>query len=124
MMKIFIDCTHTAKHMYKNTGIHRVVRELTYELLQISSNRTDIEIVAVMFDGSFMQRVTNLNQQQDGHFLKVNKYLDLIKINIKIQALLLKLKNKFINFLYVLNLIDWFDSNSGNKKVFLEFEDS
>lgn len=62
-MRIFIDCTHTAKHRYKNTGIHRVVRELTSELLQISSNRTDTEIVAVIFDGSFMRRVTNLNQQ-------------------------------------------------------------
>ncbi|MEH2155493.1 glycosyltransferase family 4 protein [Nostoc sp.] len=123
-MKIFIDCTHTAKHTYKNTGIHRVVRELTSELLQISSDRTDIEIVAVMFDGSFMRRVTNLNQPQDDHFIKVNKYLDLTKINIKFQALVLKLKNKFINFFYKLNLIDWFDSNSVNKKGFLEFEDS
>ncbi|MBN4000912.1 glycosyltransferase family 1 protein [Nostoc sp. LPT] len=123
-MRIFIDCTHTAKHTYKNTGIHRVVRELTSELLQISSNCTEIEIVAVMFDGSFMRRVTNLNKEQDDHFVKVNKYLALSKINIKVQSLLLKLKNKFINFLYILNLIDWFDSNSANKKVFLEFEDS
>ncbi|MDZ8089716.1 MAG: glycosyltransferase family 1 protein [Nostoc sp. DedQUE12b] len=123
-MKIFIDCTHTAKHTYKNTGIHRVVRELTSELLQISSNRTDIEIVAVMFDGSFMRRMTNLNQQQNDHLIEVNKYFALTKINIKFQALFLKLKNKFINFFYRLNLIDWFDSNSLNKKVFLEFEDS
>ena len=123
-MKIFIDCTHTAKHTYKNTGIHRVVRELTSELLQISSNRTDIEIVAVMFDGSFIRRVTNLNQQQDDHFIKVNKYFVLTKINRKVKALLLKLKNKFINFLYILNLIDWFDLNSVNKKVILEFEGS
>ena len=123
-MKIFIDCTHTAKHTYKNTGIHRVVRELTSELLQISSNCTDIEIVAVMFDGSFIRRVTNLNKQPDGNFVKVNKYLALSKINIKTQSLLLKLKNKFINFLYILNLIDWFDSNLANKKVFLEFENS
>lgn len=123
-MKIFIDCTHTAKHTYKNTGIHRVVRELTSELLQISSNRTDIEIVAVMFDGSFMRRVTNLNQQQDDYLMEVNKYFALTKINIKFQALLLKLKNKFINFFYRLNLIDWFDSNSVNKKFFLEFEGS
>ncbi|MEH1867765.1 MAG: glycosyltransferase family 1 protein [Nostoc sp.] len=123
-MKIFLDCTHTTKHTYKNTGIHRVVRELTSELLQISSNCTDIEIVAVMFDGSFMQRVTNLSQKQNEHFVKVKKYLNLTKINKKVQALLLKLKNKFINFLYVLNLIDWFDLNSANKKVFLEFEGS
>ncbi|MEH1816875.1 MAG: glycosyltransferase family 1 protein [Nostoc sp.] len=123
-MKIFIDCTHTAKHTYKNTGIHRVVRELTSELLQISSNRTDIEIVAVMFDGSFMRRVTNLNQQQDDYLMEVNKYFALTKINIKFQALLLKLKNKFIYFFYRLNLIDWFDSNSVNKKIFLEFEGS
>ncbi|AUB40392.1 Glycosyltransferase involved in cell wall bisynthesis [Nostoc flagelliforme CCNUN1] len=123
-MRIFIDCTHTAKHRYKNTGIHRVVRELTSELLQISSNRTDTEIVAVIFDGSFMRRVTNLNQQQDEHFMKINKYLDLTKINIKIQALILKLKNKFINFLYVLNLIDLLDSNLSSRKTFLEFEGS
>ncbi|MFN6531316.1 glycosyltransferase family 1 protein [Nostoc sp. ChiSLP03a] len=123
-MKIFIDCTHTAKHTYKNTGIHRVVRELTSELLKISSNRTDIEIVVVMFDGSFMRRTTSLDQQQDGNFVKVNKYLALSKINIKVQSLFLKLKNKFINFLDVLNLIDWLYSNSANKKAFLEFEGS
>ncbi len=123
-MKIFIDCTHTAKHTYKNTGIHRVVRELTSELLQISSNRTDIEIAAVRFDGSFMRRVTNLNQQQDDHLIGINKYFALTKINIKFQALVLKLKNKFINFLYRLNLIDRFDSNLVNKKVILEFEGS
>ncbi|MEH2422918.1 MAG: glycosyltransferase family 1 protein [Nostoc sp.] len=124
-MRIFIDCTHTAKHTYKNTGIHRVVRELTSELLKISSNRTDIEIVAVMFDGSFMQRVTNLNQQQNDYFIKVNKYLELTKINIKVQALLFKLRNKFINLLYLSKLIYWFDSNSENKKDFLlEFEGS
>ncbi|WP_392479370.1 glycosyltransferase family 4 protein [Nostoc sp. C110] len=124
-MKIFIDCTHTVKHTYKNTGIHRVVRELTSELLKISSNRTDIEIVVVMFDGIFIRSVTNLNQQQYDHLVKVNKYLALTKINIKIQSLLLKLKNKFMNFLYILNLINLFDSNSeNNKKVFLEFEGS
>ncbi|MEH2286404.1 glycosyltransferase family 4 protein [Nostoc sp.] len=122
-MKIFIDCTHTAKHTYKNTGIHRVVRELTSELLQISSNYTDIEIVAVMFDGSFIKRVTNINKQPDNNFVKVNKYLNLSKINIKTQSLLLKLKNKFINLIYILNLIDWFDSNLANKKALLEFED-
>ena len=124
-MKIFIDCTHTAKHTYKNTGIHRVVRELTSELLKISSNHTDIEIVMVMFDGSFMRRVTNLNQQPDSDFIKVNKYFDISKINIKVQALLLKLKNQFINLLYISNLLDWFDSNSEKKKkVLLEFEGS
>ncbi|MEH2249096.1 glycosyltransferase family 4 protein [Nostoc sp.] len=124
-MRIFIDCTHTAKHTYKNTGIHRVVRELTSELFKISSTRTDIEIVAVMFDGSFMRRVTNLNQQQNDHFIKVNKYLELTKINIKVQALLFKLRNKFINLLYLSKLIYWFDSNLENKKDFLlEFEGS
>ncbi|MEJ6486675.1 glycosyltransferase family 1 protein [Nostoc punctiforme UO1] len=124
-MRIFIDCTHTAKHTYKNTGIHRVVRELTSELLEISSNRTDIEIVAVMFDGSSIRRVTNLNQQQDDHFIKVNKYLELTKINIKVQALIFKLRNKFINLLYLSNFIYWFNLNSESKRnVPLEFEGS
>ena len=124
-MKIFIDCTHTAKHTYKNTGIHRVVRELTSELLKISSNRTDIEIVAVMFDGSFIRRVTNLNQQQDEDFIKVNKYLVITKINIKVKAILFRLKNKLIKLLHLSNLIDWFHLNSENKKKVLpEFEGS
>ncbi|MBE8966977.1 hypothetical protein IQ277_12195, partial [Nostocales cyanobacterium LEGE 12452] len=124
-MKIFIDCTHTAKHTYKNTGIHRVVRELTSELLKISSNRTDIQIVAVMFDGSFIRRVTNLNQQQDDDFIKVNKYLVITKINIKVKAILFRLKNKLIKLLHLSNLIDWFDLNSENKKKVLpEFEGS
>ncbi|MEH2177368.1 glycosyltransferase family 4 protein [Nostoc sp.] len=123
-MKIFIDCTHTAKHTYKNTGIHRVVRELTSELLKISSNRTDIEIVAVMFDGSFIQRVTNLNQQQDDS-IKVNKYLVITKINIKVKSILFRLKNKLIKLLHLSNLIDWFDLNSEKKKKVLpEFEGS
>ena len=115
-MRIFLDCTHTAKHTYKNTGIHRVVRELTSELLKISSKRTDIEIVTVMFDGSFMRRVTNLNQQQDDYFIKVNKYIDLTKINIKVKALFFKLRNKFISLLYVSNLMYWFNSNSESQK--------
>ncbi|BBD67489.1 mannosyl transferase B [Nostoc commune NIES-4072] len=125
-MKIFIDCTHTAKHTYKNTGIHRVVRELTSELLKISLNRTDIEIVAVMFNGISIQRVTSLEQQEHSVFVIINKYLELVKINIKIEVILSKIKNKFINLLSdISTLIYWFDSNAVNKEnIVLEFEGS
>lgn len=124
-MKIFIDCTHTAKHTYKNTGIHRVVRELTSEMLKLSSTSPDIEIAAVMFDGKSIVRVTNLNQQNYSQTTKSNQYLyPIIKINRKIQVLLSKLKNKFINlFSNTLYLVDSSNLNlNEHKNIYLELD--
>ena len=59
-MRIFIDCTHTANNTYKNTGIHRVVRQITAELIQISESNSNLEIIPVRFDGKFITRVDSL----------------------------------------------------------------
>ncbi len=96
-MRIFIDCTHTAKYTYKNTGIHRVVRELTSELLKINYSKSDIEIVVVMFDGKFIRRVTNLNLSNYSLATKSNLYFQLInKINTKLYILFSPLKVIYI----------------------------
>ncbi|MBW4684339.1 MAG: glycosyltransferase family 4 protein [Komarekiella atlantica HA4396-MV6] len=123
-MRIFIDCTHTAKHTYKNTGIHRVVRELTSEMLKLSSTIPDIEIAAVMFDGKFIVRVTNLNQQNYSQTTKINQYFyPVIKINRKIQVLFSKVKNKFINsFSNILDLADWLNINNEHKNIYLKLD--
>ncbi|WGV25490.1 glycosyltransferase family 4 protein [Halotia branconii] len=121
-MRIFIDCTHTAKHTYKNTGIHRVVRELTSELLKLNSSRSTIEIVAVMFDGKRICRVTNLNPlTYDNN--KNNSYLHLVeKIKNKLQILFSKITNKFKNLvLNTLLLIYIWDSND-EKDIDIDFE--
>lgn len=118
-MRIFIDCTHTAKHTYKNTGIHRVVRELASELLKINSNRPDIEIVVVMFDGTCIRRVTNLNPSNYSHSTINNSYLYLVN---KIKILFTKVKNKLINLVFnILPLIHAFDLNN-SKHISIEFE--
>lgn len=123
-MRIFIDCTHTAKHTYKNTGIHRVVRELTSEMLKLSSTSPDIEITAVMFDSKSIVRVNNLNQQNYNQTTKSNQYLYTItKINRKIKVLFSKVKNKFINsFSNILDLADWLNLSNQHKNIYLELD--
>ncbi|AFZ60255.1 glycosyltransferase family 4 protein [Anabaena cylindrica FACHB-243] len=120
-MRIFIDCTHTAKHNYKNTGIHRVVRELTTELANISQNYQNIEVIDVMFDGKFITRVTNLHHQNYIHHHK-NSLFDWMK-NKKFQIFLNKVNNKILNYFSgILFWAYWFDLNSDNKFSLLEFE--
>ncbi len=126
-MRIFIDCTHTANYTYKNTGIHRVVRQLASELdrLSSSSSYTNIEVVAVMFDGNFMRRVTNLSEKNNGETATSNQYIyTLNKIIVKFQALWSKLKNKLKNlFPFILSLIQWLYLNFiRSKNGSLEFE--
>ncbi|BAZ29516.1 group 1 glycosyl transferase [Cylindrospermum sp. NIES-4074] len=125
-MRIFIDCTHTAENTYKNTGIHRVVRELIAELVNLSSSHPNIEIVPVKFDGKFMRRVTNLQIENHKHPTKINQYsLSLIKTNRNLQVVLTKVRNKFINRVgFISDLIDWLYLNYyNNAKVALEFEE-
>ncbi|MBW4668614.1 MAG: glycosyltransferase family 4 protein [Cyanomargarita calcarea GSE-NOS-MK-12-04C] len=106
-MRIFLDCTHTAKHTYKNTGIHRVVRELTSELVKLSSECSDLEVIPVMFDGYSMRRVVNLHQQiYTGSLEKKQYFYSLFKINRRFLNLLIKLKNKFINYISIVYLIE------------------
>jgi alpha-1,2-rhamnosyltransferase len=124
-MRIFIDCTHTAEHTYKNTGIHRVVRELTAELVNLNSSHLNIEIVPVKFDGKFMRRVTNLQLQKHSHSNKINQYyLSLIKPHINFQVVLTKVKNKFINRVgFISDLINLlYLKYYNNKNIVLEFE--
>ncbi|MFN5242159.1 MAG: glycosyltransferase family 4 protein [Aphanizomenon sp.] len=62
-MRIFIDCTHTANYTYKNTGIHRVVRQITSELLKIAISNPTLEVIPVKFDGTFITKVISLDEQ-------------------------------------------------------------
>lgn len=125
-MRIFIDCTHTARHTYKNTGIHRVVRELSSELLKINSTRADIDIVAVMFDGIFIRRVTNIHPDSPKHSVSQHKYfLPLIKIAKKLQFIFYKLRNRLINLVkYIPSpIINWLYLNYlSNKNSTIKFE--
>ncbi|MBD2566700.1 glycosyltransferase family 4 protein [Anabaena lutea] len=121
-MRIFIDCTHTAKYTYKNTGIHRVVRELTAELLNIRSRYPDIEVITVMFDGYFIRRVTTLDPDNPSLSTKSKPYLNpLTKISKELLLLLYKAKNKFINRLsFLVHLL--YLKHYIRKDACLEFE--
>jgi glycosyltransferase involved in cell wall biosynthesis len=91
-VRIFIDCTHTANHTYKNTGIHRVVRQITSELLEIATSKPNLEVIPVKFNGIFITRVTSLDEQREKHFSSVksskNSYSHICKLLNKIKKLL------------------------------------
>jgi len=94
-MRIFIDCTHTANHTYKKTGIHRVVRQLTTELVNLSLNNPSLEVIPVRFDRGFIHRVTSLEQQESHEDLEVNQAIRLIpKILNKFRSFSSRAKNK------------------------------
>lgn len=111
-MRIFFDCTHTAKHTYKNTGIHRVVRELKNELLKIGLNNLDIEIIPVMFDGNCIRRVTNLNQNAE------NKVKNISLLHILNNIIFKKIKNKIYTYFAVIKYLIVNLSSYFNKKSF------
>ncbi|MDH6059541.1 glycosyltransferase family 4 protein [Chrysosporum bergii ANA360D] len=120
-MRIFIDCTHTAKYTYKNTGIHRVVRELTSELLKLNSSRTDIEILLVMFDGRRIRRVTSLNPSNHGHVNKSKFSFYLNKVNSKFQILISKIINKLKKLsLEISDLIASLHNDPKNQGIYFE----
>ncbi|WP_310411598.1 glycosyltransferase family 1 protein [Chamaesiphon sp. OTE_8_metabat_110] len=97
-MRVFLDCTHTAKNSYKNTGIHRVVRELTSESIAICAEYLDLDIIPVMFDGYGMRRVFNFGDDIYGESIAKICLFDSTAKNIsKFSIFLLKLKNKVIN---------------------------
>lgn len=126
-MRIFVDCTHTANYRYKNTGIHRVVRQLIseFDMLNSSSSNTDIEVVAVRFDGKFIRKVTTLNIKNNSEPTTSNPYIyGIRKTIVKSQVLWSKLKNKFLNlFPFIISLVQWLDLNlSKVKNGSLEFE--
>lgn len=126
-MRIFLDCTHTAKHTYKNTGIHRVVRELKTELVNISSNYSDIEIVPVMFDGKFMQKVTTLNDNISIENTNKSLYNHFDKIlNNRYKTFLRKVKNKLIQKIQPILTIDnlSYFNKSSSKINSIKFEGS
>jgi glycosyltransferase involved in cell wall biosynthesis len=56
MKRLFIDCSHTSMYPFKKTGIHRVVRNISRELVKIG-DQTDIEVKLVRFDGAFVQEI-------------------------------------------------------------------
>lgn len=93
-MRIFIDCTHTATYTYKNTGIHRVVRQITSELLRASSNISDLEVIPVKFDGEFITRVFSLDGSDSNYVSQDMKEILRIKIARKLLSYLYRLKSK------------------------------
>ena len=96
-MRIFIDCTHTANNTYKNTGIHRVVRQITEELIQISKSNSTLEIIPVKFDGNFITKVTSLHET-DLNSSPIGK-----KIYLYIRKVKNKLKKLFLDYLTINN---------------------
>ncbi|MDZ8053669.1 MAG: glycosyltransferase family 4 protein [Aulosira sp. ZfuVER01] len=101
------------------------MRQLTSELdkLSSSSSYTNIEVVAVMFDGNFMRKVTNLNPENNSEAAIRNPYIYAFsKIIMKFQVFWTKLKNKFLN-LFPFILIQCIYLNlSKSKNGLLEFE--
>ncbi|MEP0857781.1 glycosyltransferase family 4 protein [Trichocoleus sp. DQ-U1] len=95
-MRVFIDCTHTANHTYKNTGIHRVVRQLTLELTKLSLANSDVKAISVKFDGNFISRVTSLYPENDSQPAESNQASSAIlsKIINKFNFLVYKANNK------------------------------
>jgi glycosyltransferase involved in cell wall biosynthesis len=94
-MRVFLDCTHTAKNSYKNTGIHRVIRELTSESIALSEEYLDLHIIPVMFDGYGMRRVLNLRDNIQNESISTIRFFDsTVKIFRKFSIFSLKLKNK------------------------------
>jgi glycosyltransferase involved in cell wall biosynthesis len=105
--RVFVDCTHTANHRYKNTGIHRVVRQITLELLEIAVSDSNLEIIPVKFDGTFITRL-NLNslEVQDIQDRQSNKELVLPKKanrKIFIYKIKHKLKKMIADYLIIGN---------------------
>lgn len=108
-MRIFLDCTHTAIHSYKNTGIHRVVRELASELVKIATKHSDLDVIPVMFDGYSIRRILNFSEHISHQSLEKKQSFDFIlktKIKRKIINLIHKLRNKVINYILSVRLID------------------
>jgi glycosyltransferase involved in cell wall biosynthesis len=106
-MRIFFDCSHTAIHAYKNTGIHRVVRELTAELVKIALENPDLDVIPVIFDGFNMHRVANFPRCNEKSTPEKKLFLDFIfKIKIKSFNFLFKLRNKIIDYILNIRLLD------------------
>jgi glycosyltransferase involved in cell wall biosynthesis len=103
-MRVFIDCTHTANYTYKNTGIHRVVRQLTSELLEIAVGDSNLEVIPVKFDGAFITRVHSLEEEKINCDSQDDKELGLAKKLAKkmfIHRVKNKLKKLFSNYLII-----------------------
>lgn len=101
-MRIFLDCTHTANNTYKNTGIHRVVRELISELGKLIADSSELEIIPVRFDGYTIDRVENLDRQINNDDAARSSYFDNIIIR-KIAKIPLKINNKLFTYLSILS---------------------
>ncbi len=111
-MRIFIDCTHTANYTYKNTGIHRVVRQITSELLEMVLSNSNLEVIPVKFDGTFITRVISLDEQNTNDSTQeVKEIIAIKKIAKKLSLYIHKAKNKLKKLLpsyfIINNQIKW-----------------
>ena len=95
-MRILVDCTNTATYLFKNTGIHRVVRQITHELPLCQTAQAH-EIILVKFDGNGLFQVENLNNKQ----IKKNNYELSLYENVvnKILIYFRKIKNKILRLI-------------------------
>ncbi|PZV18243.1 MAG: hypothetical protein DCF20_04085 [Pseudanabaena sp.] len=101
-MRVFIDCTHTANYTYKNTCIHRIVRQITLELLEIAAGDSNLEVIPVKFDGDFIIKVNSLDEEKINCDPQDDKEIDLARKLAKkmfISKVKNKLKKLFSNYL-------------------------
>jgi glycosyltransferase involved in cell wall biosynthesis len=97
-MRIFLDCTHTALHPYKNTGIHRLVRRFATELNELTKQHRAFEVHLVMFDSATttMRVVQSLEVSEQ---VKRQSFFDhwLRKVAAKLAKIFKKLFGQFIS---------------------------
>jgi glycosyltransferase involved in cell wall biosynthesis len=124
-MRIFLDCTYTAKHRYKNTGIHRVIRKLTSELINLNLEYANLDIIPVMFDGYCIHRIVSLHNCVDNKCPeRENHFQKLFEIGRIFSDLVIKVKNKFIDDIlitYLIERIDYFKHK--NNLLNIRFEE-
>jgi glycosyltransferase involved in cell wall biosynthesis len=93
-IRILIDCTHTADQLQLNTGIQRVVRQLTSELMQIT------KVIPVKFNGVFISRVENLEYVESIiDFQPNNEIVELFSTQ-SIKKIANKIKRKLLTYLF------------------------
>jgi len=80
-MRILLDCTHTARYPFNNTGIQRVVRSLVPEFLDLlqTGHYPDLDLMIVAFNG---KRVVQINPKIDLAYIPLSEQPKLSKIQI------------------------------------------
>ncbi len=117
-MRIFLDCTHTALHPYKNTGIHRLVRRFSAELGELTIQSQTLATYLVMFDSvATMRPVQSLAVSEEVKRQSFFAYW-LRKVSAKLAKIFKKLFGKLVSRLskprpvifknHLINSDDWY----------------